>query len=271
MNKRGNRRRTFHGVRQPGVQQELRRLPHRAHEQQQRQRRQNIDVVAEEVHRLAGHIGGLTEHFIEADRLEDEEDAEDAERKPEVADAVDHERLDGRRIRFRLMIPEADEQIAGQPHALPAEEHLQEVIARHQREHGEREQRQIREEPRPAVVLVHVADGIKVHQRRHRRHDDEHDRRQRIDAQHPRSFQVAGRDPAHHRHLDRSLRRVVREPGFDEYEPRQRRGRHHETSGDHFRWPVADHAAEQAGDERAQKRQEDDCGVDHRRLSPSSC
>jgi hypothetical protein len=37
--------RAFHGVRQPGVQQELRRLAHRAHEQQQADTGQRVHLV----------------------------------------------------------------------------------------------------------------------------------------------------------------------------------------------------------------------------------
>jgi len=43
-----NRRRAFHGIRQPGVQQELGRLGHRAHEQQQAGQRQRVDISSEE-------------------------------------------------------------------------------------------------------------------------------------------------------------------------------------------------------------------------------
>src|SRR5215470_17132712 len=50
-----------------------------------------------------------------------------AEREAEVADAVDDERLDGRRVGVGLQVPEADQQIGGEAHTLPAEEHLQEV------------------------------------------------------------------------------------------------------------------------------------------------
>ena len=44
MDQRGDRRRAFHRVRQPGVEQELRRLAHRAHEQQQADDRHRVEV-----------------------------------------------------------------------------------------------------------------------------------------------------------------------------------------------------------------------------------
>ena len=89
---------------------------------------------------------------------------EDAEREAEIADAVDDEGLDRRGVGFRLVIPEADQQIAREADALPAEEQLHQVVGRHQHQHGEGEQRQIGEEARPVRILVHVADRIEVHE-----------------------------------------------------------------------------------------------------------
>src|SRR3546814_4986036 len=76
---------------------------------------------------------------------EHQEGAEDAQRKAEIAHAVDDERLDRRRIGAGLVIPEADQQIGGEPHAFPAEEHLDEIVRRHQHQHLEGEQREIGE------------------------------------------------------------------------------------------------------------------------------
>ena len=84
-----------------------------------------------------------------------------------------------------LLVPEADQQVAGEADALPAEEHLDEVVGRHQHQHGEGEERQIGEEARPVRILVHVADRVEVHERRDRRHDDQHHGGERIDAEAP--------------------------------------------------------------------------------------
>ena len=53
-----------------------------------------------------------------------------------------------------FVVPEADQQIGREAHAFPAEEQLQEVVGRHQHQHGEGEQRQIGEEARPVRILV---------------------------------------------------------------------------------------------------------------------
>ena len=93
---------------------------------------------------------------------------EDAEREAEVADPVDDEGLDRRGVGRRLLVPEADQQIGGEADAFPAEEHLHQIVGRHQHQHGEGEQRQIGEEARPARVLGHVADRIEVDERTRR-------------------------------------------------------------------------------------------------------
>ena len=116
-------------------------------------RRRQIRVSAstlhpEELHGLAGMVGRRGEHRVVLDRVEQREHGEDAEREAEIADAVDDEGLDGGRVRRRLVIPEADQEIGGEPHALPAEEELDEIVGRDQREHGEGEEREIGEEAR---------------------------------------------------------------------------------------------------------------------------
>ena len=42
-------------------------------------------------------------------------------------------------------IPESDQQVGDQTHGLPAEEELHEVVAHHQHQHGEGEQRDVAE------------------------------------------------------------------------------------------------------------------------------
>ena len=200
MDQRGNRGRAFHGVRQPGVQQELRRLAHRAHEEQQAGDRQRIDLPAEEIDGLAGERGRLREHGVEFDRAGQHEHREDAERKAKVADAVDDESLDRRSVRLRLVIPEADQQVAREADAFPAEEQLHEIVCRHQHQHREGEHRQIAEKPRPIRVFMHVADRIKVHESGYGVDHHQHHGGQSIDPQRPVDLEIAGRNPGQDRH-----------------------------------------------------------------------
>ena len=179
VNERRNRGWAFHGVRQPGVQQELRRLTHRAHEEQQagdRYRALLVELIAEEVqNNLIGisstisgeEIGGSSEDRVVIDRLEQREDTEDTEQEAEVADAVDDESLHGGSIGRRPLEPEANQKVRGQTHTFPAEEHLDQIVRRNQREHGEGEERQISEEARTMRIVVHISNGIDMHESRH--------------------------------------------------------------------------------------------------------
>ena len=168
---------------------------------------------------LPARPGCAGEDGLEIGRAEQHEDREDAEREAEIADAVDHEGLDRRRVRRRLLVPEADQQIARETDAFPAEEHLDQIVRRHQHQHREGEQRQIAEEARPVRILVHVADGIEVHERGDGVDHDQHDRGQRVDAQRPGDLQIAGIDPGE----QRNPRIVVHEADIDQRDPGQRR------------------------------------------------
>ncbi len=186
-----NRRRAFHGVGQPGVQQELGRLAHRPHEQQQAGQRQRVGMPPKEVNGLAGQTRRAREDGFKVGRADQHEDRKDAERKAEIADAVDHEGLDRGRVSRRLLVPEPDQQVTCKADALPAKEQLHQIIRGHQHQHGEGEQRQIAEEPRPVRVFVHVADRIEMHERRDGIDHHQHDGGQRVDPQRPRHLQIA--------------------------------------------------------------------------------
>ena len=94
MDERRYRRRSFHGVGQPGVQQKLRRLSHGAHEEEQADDGHRIEIHAEELDGLARLAAGRLEDGVEIDRAEELEGSKDAERKAKVADTVHDERLD---------------------------------------------------------------------------------------------------------------------------------------------------------------------------------
>ena len=180
-----DRGRAFHGVGQPGVQDELRRLAHGAHEQQEADEGQDVDVPAQELHRLADLSGSRAEDRVQFDRAENEEDGGDAEHEAEIADPVDDEGLDRGGIGRRPQIPEADQEIGGETDPFPAEKHLQEIVGRHQHQHEEGEQRQIGEEARLMRIVAHIADRIDMDERGDGIDHYQHHHRQRIDAQGP--------------------------------------------------------------------------------------
>ena len=116
----------------------------------------------------------------EAGGAERDEGQHDRERHADVADAVDHERLLGRGGRGRLVLPEADQQVRRQADALPAEEQAEVVLGQHQHQHRGDEQVEVAEEPAPAGVVRHVADGVDVDQRADAGDQQQEQRRQRV-------------------------------------------------------------------------------------------
>ena len=61
-------------------------------------------------------------------------------------------------------------------------------------------------------------------------HDDEHDRRERVDAQRPVDFEIVDDDPGKERHPGV----VMAKPDVDEGQPRQQHGGEQEYGGDDF-------------------------------------
>ena len=135
----GDRRRPFHGVREPRVQRYLRRLSGGPDEQQQRGDRQRPEHPL--LGRERGDGGGEP---LEIERAEVREEEQHAEHERVVANPVDDERLLAGVGRRFLREPEADQQIRTEPDPLPSDEQHQEVGAEHQDEHEGRKQVQIR-------------------------------------------------------------------------------------------------------------------------------
>ena len=145
---------------------------------------------------------------MRVDRLEVERarvvpDQEGREQEPRVADAVDDERLQARGGLGRVVEPEADQQVGGEPHALPADEQHHEVLAEHQHEHEEQEQVQVREIARVALVAVHVADRVDVDQRADAGHDEAHHRGDGVEVERSVDVEAGRRRPGEQHLLDR--------------------------------------------------------------------
>ena len=136
VDERADRGRALHRVGQPDVERELGGLADRAGEEEQRDERDRALVERPDP----------LEDLVEAQRPEVDPDHDHAEAEAEVADAVDDERLLGRSGRRRLLVPEADEQVAAQADRLPADVQQQEVVGQDQQQHAEHEQVQVGEE-----------------------------------------------------------------------------------------------------------------------------
>ena len=121
VNERRHRRRSRHGVRQPDVQRNLRRLAGGADEQQDAdQTRRNRGK------RAAQECGVDPVHVERADRLVQQEHAE---QETGIADAVGDERLLAGTGFVGVLEPEADEKIRRKADAFPADKQHQQRLA----------------------------------------------------------------------------------------------------------------------------------------------
>ena len=208
----------FHRVGQPDVQRNLGRFRCCTDEQCDGDTDENhvADMVAPRLHARMHRLG----HARKLQRPEREENQHDADRKAPVPDSVDNERLLGGITRATLCNKEADQQVGTQPHPFPSDKQHQVAVPQDERQHREHEQVQIGEEPVVAVLVGHVAGGIDVDEKSDARHNQDHDRRQRIQEKTPidpepghltrRGMGQTGVDPFEHR--DRVRPRILLEP-----------------------------------------------------------
>ena len=195
VDERGDRGRALHRVREPGLQRELAGLAAGAEQQHQRDRQQHA----------AGQLADPLEHLGVLQRAEVRPQQEDRDRQADVADPVHEERLLRRRRRGRAVLIPADQQVRGEADALPAEVEHHEVVAQDEQQHRGDEQVELTEEPPPARVVAHVADGVQVDQRADTG-DEQHERqRQRVEAQPEVDVQAADGEPAEQRQLAGAL------------------------------------------------------------------
>ena len=79
-----------------------------------------------------------------------------------------------------VAVPEADQHVRGQPHALPAEEHLQQVVGEHDQLHRADEEHHPEPEPRQGRIAAHVAGPVYHDEQRYPADHVGHDDGQRI-------------------------------------------------------------------------------------------
>ena len=194
VNQRADRRRTFHGVRQPDIERDLGALAGGSDEQQQPDGGQdtNARLPPENVPGRRRSGGRPRRNSM---RPEGHEDQEYAEHKADIADPVDDECLFAGVPGAAPVEVVADQQVGAEPHAFPADKHQQEVAGQHQDQHREQEQVQVGEEPIVPVFGMHVADGIDVDQKSDAGDHQQHDRRQRVQEKLNPGHEVPGGDP----------------------------------------------------------------------------
>ena len=128
VDERRDRRRALHGVGQPDVERELRRLADGADREQHGSSREG----------RRSHRGQSGHHRHVAERLGRRPQHGQTEEQPDVADARRQERLDGSRHGRGLLVPESDEQVGARTDQLPPDEERGEGVAHDQQRHRAR-------------------------------------------------------------------------------------------------------------------------------------
>ena len=80
-------------------------------------------------------------------------------------------------------VPEPDEQVAAEPHALPAQVEQQQVVGQHQDQHGADEQVHVGEEAAVAFLVAHVLGGVEVDEEADEGDHQHHDQGQGVEVE----------------------------------------------------------------------------------------
>jgi hypothetical protein len=121
--------------------------------------------------------GGLGHQRLDLQGAEVGEQQEQADRHRRIADARDQERFErGAGVR-RIAIPETDQQVAAQSHALPTEVEQQQVVGQHQHQHGGDKEVHRGEEARVVGVAGHVFRRVEMDQEADEGNDERHQKR----------------------------------------------------------------------------------------------
>ena len=140
MDEGGDRGRALHRIRQPCVQPQLRGFSHGADKQQQAKHGERIEIGAQEMKQRAGLVRRIGKDDVQKQRIEKEENAENAQTEAEVADPVHEKGLDRGGVGGGPVVPETDQEIGSKAHSFPAEIKLHEIVCRDQHQHEEGEQ-----------------------------------------------------------------------------------------------------------------------------------
>ena len=150
-------RRARHGIGQPGLQGQLRRLAHGAAQQQRCRRHGHTGPRAPLLRRQH-------QNLLDVQRAQLLEQQEQADGHRSVAHPRNHEGLARRLAIGGIFVPETDKQVTAQAHAFPAQIEQHQIVGQHQHQHGCHKQVHVREEAREAGVVGHVAGGIEMDQ-----------------------------------------------------------------------------------------------------------
>ena len=206
----------LHRVGQPDVERDLRRLSRSADKEEERDQGHLLrpeEMGASLQCRKINTPDPLTAHFP------DEE--QDAQEKAEIADPVNNKSLvAGYSIRV-ILVPEANQEVRAEPHALPADKEEQEIIGHDQHQHKKDKEVEIGEVAHHPLVMAHVSERIDVNQQADAADDQKHDRAQGVDLEGNLRLKRSRLDPGKERIPETSGRREKNEnpQGKEKREP----------------------------------------------------
>ena len=141
-----------------------------------------------QVRSLGKHLGVIQSASIRSNQT-------NTQNKAKVTHAVDQKCFHVGKHCTGFVKPQPNQQIRNQAHRFPTKQELQQVVAHHQRQHGEGEQRDVGKKAVVALVLFHVADGVDVHHQRNKGDHAHHHGSQAIHQEADLHFQVANDHP----------------------------------------------------------------------------
>ena len=142
-------------------------------------------------------LGDGAEDLAVAERAEVGNHQEHGQQEAEVADAVEEERLLARVRGGLTEVVKADQQIGGETHTFPADEHQQKVFCQHQGQHEKHEQVEVGKEAPVAFLVRHVADGVDMDQKSYAGDDQQHDQGQGVEQEGKIGAEGRGLDPGY--------------------------------------------------------------------------
>ncbi len=239
VNEGRNGRGTFHGIRQPNVEGNLRGFPGGSEDEQKADAGEDAALHGE---RKRIDFG---EYLSEVERAEVGDEEKHGEQKAEVADAVDDKGfLAGVGGGVALEV-EADQQVGGKADALPADEEQEEAGGKDEDQHEEHEEVEVGEEAPVPLFVRHVADGVDVDEEADAGDDGEHDEGEVVDGEREVHLEAGDRDPGAAHGLDRSVAGAEqRGPEPDHKQRRQRREKQRDGRDAGARQPAAECAVQ---------------------------